>query len=163
MKIALSADHTGFELLPKIAEYLESSGHEVLNDGPKVANPEDDYPDLIRPAAEAVSSGQADALIIVGGSGQGEAMAANRFKGVRCAVFYSPAAAKQAVDAEGDVELDPYEIVVLSRRHNLANGLSLASRFLTPEEMFKAIEVWLSTPLGDSERHVRRAAKLDQI
>lgn len=98
----------------------------------------------------------------MGGSGQGEAMAANRVKGVRCALFYGPVAPKGAIDAEGDTSSNPYEILRLTREHNLANMLSLAARFLSWEEIEKAVTTWLATPQGSAERHVRRVQKLDQ-
>ena len=160
MKIALSTDHTGLELLQKLKAHLTEQGHECVDFGPKNLNPDDDYPDFIFPAAQAVAEGHCDVGIILGGSGQGEAMAANRTKGARCAVFYGPVAAKEAVDIEGDAATDDYEILRLSRQHNLANMLSLAARFLDWEEVLKAVTVWLETPLGDDERHKRRATKL---
>jgi len=89
-------------------------------------------------------------------------MAANRIKGVRCALFYGPVTAKTAVDAEGNVSDDPYEIVKLSRQHNDANMLSLSGRFLSADEMRQAIQIWLDTPFTQLERHARRIHKLDQ-
>lgn len=161
MKIALATDHTGLELLKRLEEFLTSQGHECVNFGPQEFVPDDDYPDFIVPAARAVAGGQCDAGIIFGGSGQGEAMAANRVKGVRCAVFYGPSTPKKAINAEGESAQDDYEILRLSRQHNLANVLSLAARFLDFEEVTRAVTIWLETPLGDAERHVRRAGKLD--
>jgi ribose 5-phosphate isomerase B len=101
MKIALATDHTGFEQLKALQFYLKSLGHECWNFGPQEFVPDDDYPDFIRPAAEKVSSGECERGLILGGSGQGEAMAANRFRGVRCAVFYGPVYPLRVVDAEG--------------------------------------------------------------
>jgi ribose 5-phosphate isomerase B len=100
--------------------------------------------------------------IVVGMSGQGEAMAANRVKGVRCTLFYGPVAPRQAINIEGDKSDDPYEILRLSREHNLANMLSFAARFLSWEEIEKAVTTWLETPHDKAERHVRRAQKLDR-
>lgn len=162
MKIALSTDHAGLELLTRLEEFLIAQGHECVNFGPRSFDPDDDYPDFIFPAARAVASGEFEAGIIMGGSGQGEAMAANRVKGVRCTLFHGPVSAKAAINAEGDVSDDPYEILRLSRDHNLANMLSLAARFLTWEEIEKAVTTWLTTPQGNVERHVRRVKKLDQ-
>ncbi len=162
MKIAISTDHAGFEALNQLKEFLSSLGHELVDFGPTSLNPEDDYPDFIFPAAKAVGSGQCEVGIIFGGSGQGEAMAANRIKGVRCAVFYGPVSAKKAIDAEGNTSDDPYAILKLTREHNLANMLSLSGRFLNIEQVKHASQLWLSTPLGTAERHVRRANKLDQ-
>lgn len=162
MKIALTTDHAGFEALRELKIFLESLGHECVDFGPKSLDMDDDYPDFMFPAAQAVAGGECQIGIIMGGSGQGEAMAANRLKGVRCALFYGLAVAKTAIDAEGTSSDDPYEILRLSRQHNHANVLSLSGRFLTLEEMKKAIRVWLETPYGEAERHVRRVRKLDE-
>lgn len=162
MKIALSTDHAGVELLKKLEEFLTAQGHECVNFGPKSFDPDDDYPDFIFPAAKAVAAGECEVGIIMGGSGQGEAMAANRVKGIRCTLFYGPALPKVAINTEGDMSDDDYEILKLSRDHNVANMLSLAARFLNWEEIEKAVATWLSTPQGTVERHVRRVTKLDQ-
>lgn len=162
MKIALATDHAGYEMLKELQVYLESLGHECVNYAPKSLDLTDDYPDFIAPAAYAVASGHCEKGIILGGSGQGEAMAANRLRGVRCAVFYGPAVARRPVDAEGDISHDPYEIIRLERRHNDSNVLSLAARFLNVNEMKAAVKLWLDTPFSEEERHVRRIAKLDK-
>lgn len=162
MKLALSTDHAGFERLQQLKEYLEAEGHECRDFGPTAFDPADDYPDFIFPAAQAVASGECEAGIIMGGSGQGEAMAANRVKGVHCTLFYGPVAAKTAVDAEGNTSDDLYEILRLSRRHNHANVLSLSARFLTLDETKQAVRIWLETPYDESERHTRRVKKLDE-
>jgi ribose 5-phosphate isomerase B len=166
MKIALTTDHTGLaydgDVPAQLQQFLEGLGHECVNFGPTEFNPDDDYPDFMFPAARAVAGGDCDVAVILGGSGQGEAMAANRVKGVRCTVFYGPAVAVAAVDAEGKTSDDPYEILRLSRRHNHANVLSLATRFLTTDDMKQAIRIWLETPYDDAPRHARRVAKLDQ-
>lgn len=161
MKIALATDHAGFEALRQLKAFIESLGHETVDYGPENFNPNDDYPDFMFPAARAVAAGDCDAAVILGGSGQGEAMAANRVKGVRCGLFYGPVVAKTAIDTEGHVSDDPYEILRLNRQHNHANALSLAGRFLTVDQMKEAIQVWLNTPYSDEERHARRVAKLD--
>jgi ribose 5-phosphate isomerase B len=109
-----------------------------------------------------VAAGQAEAGIILGRSGQGEAMAANRVKGARCAVFYGAAVAKGIVDASGQTSNNPYEIIVKSRQHNHANLLSLATVYLGLDEMKNVIKLWLETPYSDEERHNRRIQKLDQ-
>ncbi len=163
MKIALATDHAGFEQLKVLQEFLEDLGHECNNFGPTTLNPSDDYPDYVAPAAEAVAKGDCQMGIIMGGSGQGEAMAANRVKGVRCALFYGPAIARQVVDAEGRTSHNPYEIIRLSRQHNDANVLSLAARFLSIEDMKHAAKLWLETPFSKEERHLRRIQKLDGI
>lgn len=162
MKIATTTDHGGYEALQELKTYVESLGHEVVDFGPKSLDMDDDYPDFMFPAARAVAEGECEVGIILGGSGQGEAMAANRFKGVRAAVFYTPAIAKTAVDAEGNTSDDPYEILKLTRQHNHANVLSLSGRFLTLDEMKQAVKIWLETPYSEAERHARRVGKLDQ-
>jgi ribose 5-phosphate isomerase B len=162
MKIALSTDHAGLEQLGQLQEYLEGLGHECLNFGPTVVDPADDYPDFIRPAAEAVAAGQAEMGIIMGGSGQGEAQVANRVKGVRCVVYYGPATPFGATEAEGSAPADEYEIIRLSRTHNNANMLSIAARFVPQEEIKKVAKLWLETEFKGAERHLRRIAKLDQ-
>jgi ribose 5-phosphate isomerase B len=161
VKIALATDHTGFEQLKDIQFYLESMGYECENFGPKTLNLTDDYPDYIFQAAQAVSLGSCERGIILGGSGQGEAIAANRLKGIRCAVFYGPAVVGRIIDANGRVSSSPYEIVRLSRQHNDANMLSIAARFVSLTDMRQVITLWLDTPFSDEPRHVRRINKLD--
>lgn len=164
MKIAVTTDHTGLDYggaFNELKTFLESLGHEPVDFGPKTLDTADDYPDFMFPAAKAVASGECEVGIIMGGSGQGEAMAANRIKGVRCTVFYGLATAKTAVDAEGNKSEDPYEILKLSRQHNHANMLSLSARFLSLDEMKQAVKTWLETPFSDEERHARRVKKLD--
>jgi len=161
MKIAITTDHSGFETLQQLAAYLNELGHDCINFGPTTFDADDDYPDFMFPAAYAVANGDCDVAIIMGGSGQGEAMAANRVKGVRCAVFYGLATAKTAINAEGLMSDDPYEIIKLSRQHNNANVLSLSARFLSMDEMKQASKLWLETPVTDVERHLRRIDKLD--
>lgn len=162
MRIALAADHAGFEQSKELAVFIESLKHSCKNFGPSRLNPDDDYPDYIFKAAKAVASGECQRGIVLGGSGQGEAMAANRVKGVRCAVFYGPAVPKKIVDAKGRVSHDPYEIICLSRLHNDSNVLSLAARFVTLEEMKRVIRLWLETPFSEEARHARRNKELDQ-
>jgi ribose 5-phosphate isomerase B len=162
MKISLATDHAGFEQLKQLQEHLESLGHECWNFGPKEFAADDDYPDFIRPAAEKVSSGECERGIILGGSGQGEAMTANRLHGVRCTVFYGPVVPLRIVDAGGRESRDPYEIIKLSREHNNANMLSLAARFVSLEDMKHVIKMWLETDFNGEERHQRRIEKIDQ-
>lgn len=163
MKIAVTTDHTGLAddgLYQSVKDFIGSLGHEIVDFGPHQLDMNDDYPLLIKPAAEAVAAGDCDVAVIMGGSGQGEAMAANRVKGVRCTLFYGPATAKQAIDAEGNKSSDPYEILRLSRQHNHANVLSLSARFLDLAEIQQAIQIWLETPYSDEERHTRRVKQL---
>lgn len=145
MKIHLATDHAGLELKEKVKLYLSDLNYEVIDHGAYEYDALDDYPDFIFPCANAVSNDFESKGIILGGSGQGEAMAANRVKGVRAALFYN----------------GPDEIIKLSRQHNNANILSLGARFMSEEEMYKIIEVWLSTDF-ESGRHQRRIEKLDE-
>ena len=145
MKIHLATDHAGLELKEKVKLYLSNLDYELIDHGAYKYDALDDYPDFIFPCAKAVSNDPESKGIILGGSGQGEAMAANRVKGVRAAVFYN----------------GPDEIIKLSRQHNNANILSLGARFMSEEEMYKIIEVWLSTDF-ESGRHQRRIEKLDE-
>ena len=145
MKIHLATDHAGLELKEKVKLYLSDLDYEVIDHGAYEYDALDDYPDFIFPCANAVSNDPESKGIILGGSGQGEAMTANRVKGVRAAVFYN----------------GPDEIIKLSRQHNNANILSLGARFMSEEKMYKIIEVWLSTDF-ESGRHQRRIDKLDE-
>lgn len=146
MTIFLASDHAGFELKGKIKAYLEGLGNEVFDKGPTELNPDDDYPDFIAPVAQAVVDSAKKARgVILGGSGQGEAMVANRVPGIRAAVYYG-----------GDTK-----IVKLSREHNDSNILSLGARFLSEEEAIAAVKIWLATPFSKEERHERRILKID--
>ena len=161
MKIALSSDHTGLDLLGRLQSFLQNQGHECVNFGPQELHQDDDYPDYMFPAAKAVANGECDFGVIIGGSGQGEAMAANRVRGVRCAVYYGPVRPLGSIDAEGHAASDEYEILRLSRQHNNSNVLSLAARFVVPQDAEKAVALWLETPFSEVERHQRRISKLD--
>jgi ribose 5-phosphate isomerase B len=154
MKIALSTDHAGLEVAHRLQEFLTGKGYECVYFGPEVADPEDDYPDFIKGAAKAVAEGECSVGIIFGGSGQGEAIVANRFRGVRCGVYYGAA---RPLDGTGD----KYEILRLNKQHNDANMLSLAVRFLDQQEIEQAVTVWLETPFSEDGRHVRRINKID--
>lgn len=162
MKIALTTDHAGFELLKQLQSFLEAQGYECINYGPKAFEPSDDYPDFIIPAARAVASKDVDVGIIMGGSGQGEAIVANRIKGARCALYYGPAKAQSAIDATGRTSADDYDILRLSRQHNDTNMLSLGARFLTQQEMERAVTIWLET-LFEAGRHESRIRKIDEL
>ena len=164
MKIYIGGDHTVYELKEKLKTYLPSLGlgYEIIDKGPYKYDKDDDYPDFVRPVAEAVAGDPESRGIIFGGSGQGEAMCANRVKGARAAVFYGGAVAKEAVDIKGTQSTDPFEIVKLAVLHNHANILSLGVRFLSEDEIKFAIELFLSTKFQDEERHLRRVRKLDK-
>ena len=162
MKVALATDHAGFEQLKQLQTYLESIGYECQNFGPASLVQDDDYPDYIFPAAKAVAAGECQRGIIFGRSGQGEAMAANRIKGVRCAVFYGPVMPRRVVDAHGHTSRNPYEVLRLSRAHNDANMLSLGTSFISPEDVKSAVKLWLEVPFSEEARHERRNKKLDE-
>ncbi len=161
MTVALSTDHAGFDAVRKLAEFLELNGYRCKSFAPTEMNSDDDYPDFIRPAAEAVASGECERGIIMGGSGQGEAMVANRVRGVRCAVYYGPAHAVAPLDTGGTQATDFFEILRLSRQHNDANMISFGARFVNQESLEQAVLLWLKTPFSGEERHVRRIQKID--
>ena len=119
----------------------------------------DDYPDFVKPVAEAVSKDKESRGIILGGSGQGEAMCANRVKGARAAVFYGEAIPKEPVDIKGERSIDSFEIIKLARIHNDANILSSGVRFLSEDQIKFAAELFLSTEFKGEERHSRRLNK----
>lgn len=161
--IYLASDHAGFELKEKLKIYLSGLGYEVADKGAFSFDKDDDYPDFIRPAAEAVARDAASRGIILGGSGQGEAMCANRVPGARAAVFYGPISAPGAIDVSGQTSDDMLEIVKLSRRHNNANILSIGFRFVSEADIKKAIKIWLETDFLNEPRHVRRIAKITKF
>ncbi|MDO8619290.1 MAG: RpiB/LacA/LacB family sugar-phosphate isomerase [Candidatus Daviesbacteria bacterium] len=164
MKVYLATDHTGFEIKNKAKDFLTKAGYEVEDCGAHELNPADDYPDLIGKAAEMVSKDPDNSMgIIFGGSGQGEAMVANKYKGVRCAVFYAPVLPVQAINIEGTQSTDPFEMLKLTREHNGANMLSIGIRFLKEEDILKAIELWLKSSPPTNERHMRRIDKIQAI
>lgn len=142
-KIYLAADHAGFQLKEAVKKFLAAEGCQVEDLGNFKYEESDDYPDWIKPAAEKISKSPSDRAIILGGSGQGEAMVANRYKNVRAAVLY---------------KFDK-EIVKLSREHGDANILSLGARFLKEKDALKAIDLWLKTPFSGEARHKRRLDK----
>ena len=161
MKIYIGADHAGYDSKEKLKAYLEGQGHEVIDKGAFKYDADDDYPDFVKPVAEAVAKDTESKGIILGGSGEGEAMCANRVKGARAAVFYGEAIAKQAVDIKGETSADPYEIIKLACIHNDANILSFSVRFLSEDQIKFAMQLFLSTPFLSEERHVRRIKKID--
>ena len=142
MLIALASDHAGYRYKSLLAEHLARLGHEIRDFGTSSEEPVD-YPDFIRPAAEAVARGECERGIVLGGSGNGEAMAANRVRGVRCAVCWNDESAR------------------LARAHNDDNMLSLGERLLTEEQALAIVGVWLATPF-EGGRHLRRIQKLDR-
>lgn len=145
--IYLGTDHAGFELKEEIKKYLLELGFQVEDKGAYILNPDDDYPDFIIPAARSVAKdSNRHKGILFGGSAQGEAIVANKVKGIRAAVYYGGS----------------LEIVKLSRQHNNANILSLAARFLSKEQAREAVKLWLETPF-EGERHNRRVKKIENF
>src|SRR3989344_7556229 len=160
MKIFIGSDHAGFELKEKLISFLKDLEYEVEDKGAYSLDPQDDYPDFVKPVTEAVANNpEHNRGIVIGKSGQGEAMCANKFKGVRAALFY------------GGNE----DIVKLSRQHNDANVLSLSAELydrvlpdkgfakesISSDVFFHTVKIWLETPFSGDERHVRRIKKLD--
>lgn len=142
MELYIATDHAGFELKNTLVSYLRDElGHTVIDCGAVTFNPEDDFVPFIRAAARKVSeSPDTRRAIILGGSGQGEAICANRLKYVRAAVFYG-----------GDER-----IITLSREHNDANVLSLGARFIDGETAKRVVQLWLATPRNEDEKYIRR-------
>lgn len=152
--IYLATDHRGFQLKEKIKGWLLEWNYEFQDLGAFEYEKEDDYPDFVHKAAEKVSQDPENSkAIILGGSGQGEAMTANRYKGVRAAVYYGPSTSSGQAGSD--------EVIKLSRQHNNANMLSLSAFFVNEETARSAIKLWLETPFSEEERHERRIKKID--
>ncbi len=141
MKIAIGSDHAGFQYKEKIRAFLEQLGQNVTDFGTDSEAPVD-YPLFIRPVAEAVSRGEFDRGIVLGGSGNGEAIVANRVRGVRCALCWNVESAR------------------LGRQHNDANVLSIGQRMMQPETALEIVRVWLDTPF-EGGRHQHRIDLID--
>lgn len=141
MHIAIGSDHAGYRYKELIKQHLTAAGHQVTDLGTDSTEPVD-YPLFIRPVAEAVAAGRAERGIVLGGSGNGEAMVANRVKGIRCALCWNVESAR------------------LGRAHNDANMISLGERMIAEEELMAIVDTWLSTPF-DGGRHARRIAEID--
>ena len=144
MKIYIGSDHAGFILKEKIKEYLGSLNYEVIDKGAFELNPTDDYPDFIIPTSEAVANDPLSLGIVLGGSGEGEQISANKVDGIRALEYYG----------------SNLEIVKLGREHNDANILSLGARFLNEEEALQAVKIFIETPFSNDERHIRRIDKI---
>ena len=148
MKIYFASDHAGFEMKNVLVEFVKGLGFEVEDLGPSQFDPEDDYPLLIEKAGlEIFKNPENTKAIILGGSGQGEAIVANRFPNVRAIVFYG-----------GD-----RDIVRLSREHNDANVLSLGAKFLKIEEVKEVTKLWLEMRFSGDKRHIRRLEEIDRL
>jgi len=143
MKIALGTDHAGYEYKERIKQYLLEKGHEVIDFGTD-SGEACDYPDFIYPAALAVGKGECDRAIVMGGSGNGETIVANKVRGVRCAVCWSREGAR------------------LSRAHNDANAISIGARMVSLDLALEMVEIWLTTPF-DGGRHARRVQKIAEL
>ena len=141
MNIAIGSDHAGFQYKEEIKELLRSLGHDVKDFGTHSEDPAD-YPLFIRPVAEAVARGEFERGIVLGGSGNGEAITANRVKGIRCTLCWNLESAR------------------LGRQHNDANVLSLGQRMITLETALEIVRVWLATPF-EGGRHQRRIELID--
>jgi ribose 5-phosphate isomerase B len=142
MKIAIASDHAGFRYKGLLTQHLEQLGHSVMDFGTSSSEPVD-YPDFVHPAAQAVASGQCERGIVLGGSGNGEAISANRHRGVRCALCYNE------------------ETAELARKHNDANMISLGERMISEALALRIVDIWLSTDF-EAGRHLRRIEKLDE-
>jgi ribose 5-phosphate isomerase B len=154
--IHLATDHAGFDQKESIKTYLENKGYTVIDHGAPIYSPEDDYPMYISKAAMEVSKAAEDTeedprtlAIILGGSGQGEAIVANRFPHVRTTVCYGGPHAE--------------EVIILGRQHNNANVLSLGARFMQVADSLEYIDIWLKTAFSKDMRHVRRIKELENI
>lgn len=146
MKIHIATDHAGYDLKEHLKNFLHAQGHDVVDHGAFVFDANDDYPDFIIPCAHAVAQDSESFGIVIGGSGQGEAICANKISGIRAGVYYG-----------GD-----FELVRLMREHNNANILSLGARFITNDQAENAVIIFLETTFSGDERHVRRLEKLEQ-
>jgi len=143
--IYLSSDHAGFELKKALIAFLTENNYQCEDCGATTYNDQDDYPDFIIPGCEKVAANPAENLgIVIGGSGQGEAIAANKVAGIRAALYYGGST----------------DIITLSKQHNNANVLSLGARFVTVEEAKTVLKLWLETKFTNEERHVRRINKI---
>jgi ribose 5-phosphate isomerase B len=142
MRVHLGSDHAGFELKEHLAEWLTEHGHECVDHGPESYDGDDDYPPYVLRAAEGVAADAGSAGIVLGGSGNGEAMAANKVRGVRAALVWSA------------------DIARLAREHNDANTIGIGARMHDPAEATEFVRIFLATPFSGAPRHARRIAML---
>jgi ribose 5-phosphate isomerase B len=138
MRVHIGGDHAAYELLGELVSFLEAEGHEVTNHGPHTLDPEDDYPVFVLRAAEAVAADPEALGVVLGGSGNGEQMAANKVDGIRAALCYNT------------------ELATLAREHNNAQVLSIGGRMNTVEEAKAMVAAFLATPFSGAPRHQRR-------
>ncbi len=142
MRIAIGSDHAGFRYKERIRAWLAAWGHEVRDFGTFAAEPAVDYPTFVRPVAEAVARGEYERGVVLGGSGNGEAIVANRVPGVRCALCWNEESAR------------------MGRLHNDANVISLGERMIAEDALEGVVRAWLDTPF-EGGRHVRRLHLID--
>ena len=142
MRVYLGSDHAGYELKQRIVEHLQTLGHDAVDCGPHAYDAEDDYPPYFLLSATRAAADPDSVGIVLGGSGNGEAIAANKVPGVRCALAFSEDTAR------------------LAREHNNANCLSLGARMYDAATALRFVELFLATPFSDEPRHVRRIAQL---
>lgn len=142
MRIHLATDHAGLELKNLLADRLHEAGHQVIDHGAHTLDPEDDYPNWIIPGAEAVAADPGSLGIVIGGSGNGEQIAANKVRGIRAALAYDTTTAG------------------LARQHNDANVLSLGARMQEAEQHWQIVQAFVGTPFSEGERHRRRIGQL---
>ncbi len=141
MKIAIASDHAGYNYKNSIIKHLQSKGHEVLDLGTNSEDPVD-YPDYIRPAAQSVAEGQSDLGIVLGGSGNGEAIVANKVKGIRCGLCWNRESAR------------------LTKLHNNANMISIGERMVALDQAIEIVDTWLDTEF-EGGRHIPRIEKIE--
>lgn len=156
MKVFFASDHAGFALKSALIAFVQGIGHDVEDCGPAQLEADDDFPDYVMPLAKKVAANAGSLGIALGASGQGEAMAANRVKGIRAAVYYGDSSAQQT-DESGNI----LNLIQSIRAHNDANILSLGARFLSEAAAKAAVKLFIETPFSGDERHMRRIAKLD--
>ena len=142
MKISIGSDHAGFRYKEEIKKYLQTAGHEVIDKGAAAYDPADSYVAFVRASAEAVPKGESERAIVLGGSGNGEAIVANRVRGVRCALCWNEETAR------------------LGRQHNDANCISIGERMVDLATALEIVRVWLETPF-EGGRHAERIAQID--
>ncbi|GAA1105683.1 ribose-5-phosphate isomerase [Nocardiopsis composta] len=142
MRVYLGSDHAGFELKEHLVSWLKERGHEVVDAGPAVYDAVDDYPPFVLRAAEGVAADPGSLGVVIGGSGNGEQIAANKVKGVRAALAWSE------------------DTAVLAREHNDANVIGIGARMHSTEEAVRLVELFLGTPYSGEERHSRRIGML---
>jgi len=142
VRVYLGSDHAGYELKQRLVEHLRALGHEPVDCGPDRYDADDDYPPFVLLAATRTAADPTSLGIVIGGSGNGEAIAANKVKGIRCALAFSDDTAR------------------LGREHNNANVLSLGARMYDEQVALRFAELFLATPFSDAARHSRRIAQL---